>query len=155
MWIHLLTAMVWIGGLLFFVMVLVPLVRQPDFAGQAAKLIQFTGNKFKRVAWASLLTLTVTGFINLYCMSPKMTIPGYGHMVGTKILLVLIVMSLSLYHDFKLGPAALQAMTEKPGTPETLKLRKKASMIGRANLLLSLIIMTLALFMVRGLPVSP
>ena len=160
MWIHLLTAMVWIGGLLFFVMVLVPTVRQPDFAGQAAQLIQFTGRKFKRIAWASLLVLAVTGFINLYAkaggsgeaMKGLMGSAPYGHMLGTKILLTLLVVGLSLYHDFKIGPAATAAMIEQPDAPATLQLRKKASMIGRVNLLLSLIIMTLALFLVRGLP---
>jgi hypothetical protein len=43
-------------------------------------------------------------------------------------------------------------MQAEPGSPAALALRRRAALLGRANALLSLVIMTLALLLVRGLP---
>jgi hypothetical protein len=66
--------------------------------------------------------------------------------------LVALVIALSLYHDFAVGPAATRAMQADPGSAAALTLRRRAALLGRTNALLSLVIMTLALLLVRGLP---
>ena len=61
MWLHLLAAMVWIGGLAFISMVLAPTLRDPALRSQAVPLLRSAGRKFMRIGYASLAVLTVNG----------------------------------------------------------------------------------------------
>jgi copper resistance protein D len=159
MWFHLLAAVVWIGGLLFISMVLVPTLRDPALRPQAMLLLRTAGRKFQRVAYASLIVLLVTGVANVYFrVGGSLDVLGgfmgvwWGQMLAAKVALTLAVIGLALYHDFAVGPAATRALETAPHTEEAQALRRRASWIGRINLLLSLVIMTLALLLVRGLP---
>jgi copper resistance protein D len=158
MWIHLLAAITWIGGLLFITMVLVPTLRMPELRSNALVLLRTTGRKFQRIAYATFVTLVVTGTTNLYLKagswgSVDALLPTtYGHLLVSKVGLVLVVIALALYHDFVVGPAAARAMETEPRGGVAMALRKRASWIGRINTLLSLVIMTLALLLVRGVP---
>lgn len=159
LWIHLITAMVWIGGMLFMVMVLMPTMRQPDFKEQAPAIIGHAARKFKRIGWSCLLVLFVTGITNLIFkgFGDSLHTGGfwqlpYAHMLATKIVLLLIIVCMSVYHDLKMGPATIEAMKANPDAPETIKMRKSAVMHGRVTLLLSLVMVTLGLLMARGLP---
>jgi uncharacterized membrane protein len=160
MWLHLLAAIVWIGGLAFISMVLVPTLRAPGLRAQAVLLLRTAGRKFQRVAYASLVTLAVTGTLNLYFKAGGSAAAAiallpteYGHLLIAKVLLVVAIVALSLYHDFAVGPAAARALEADPAGAAALSLRKRASWLGRANMLLSLVVMTLALLLVRGVPV--
>jgi copper resistance protein D len=159
MWIHLLAAITWIGGLSFIAMVLVPTLRRPELRPQAVVLLRVSGTKFMRIAYASLVTLVVTGGTNLLLkgggslQGAEALFSGtYGTLLETKITLVVIVIALALYHDFVVGPAATRAMEASPEGGAALALRRRASWIGRINTLLSVVIMTLALLLVRGVP---
>lgn len=158
MWIHLLAAITWIGGLLFITMVLVPTLRMPEMRANALVLIRVTGRKFQRIAYAALVTLVATGTTNLLLKAGSWDAVAalmpttYGRLLETKVLLVLVVIALALYHDLVVGPAATRAMEADPRGSSALALRRRASWIGRINTLLSLIIMTLALLLVRGVP---
>jgi putative copper resistance protein D len=160
MWLHLLAAIVWIGGLAFISMVLVPTLRAPGLRPHAVVLLRTAGKKFQRVAYASVVTLVVTGMLNLYFKAGGSTaavtalLPTpYGRLLIAKVLLVIAIVALSLYHDFAVGPAAARAMEADPAGAAALSLRKRASWLGRVNILLSLVVMTLALLLVRGIPV--
>jgi putative copper resistance protein D len=158
MWIHLLAAITWIGGLLFITMVLVPTLRMPELRSSALVLLRVTGRKFQRIAYATLVTLVATGTTNLVLKTGSWDAMAallptiYGRLLVTKVGLVLIVIALALYHDFVVGPAAARAMEADARGAAALALRRQASWIGRANTLLSLAIMTLALLLVRGVP---
>ncbi|GIX49395.1 MAG: hypothetical protein KatS3mg131_3606 [Candidatus Tectimicrobiota bacterium] len=64
-WLHLLAAAVWIGGMAFLTLVLVPIVRQPEHRAQAPLLMHRTGRRFRTVGWTCLLVLFFTGLVNL------------------------------------------------------------------------------------------
>lgn len=159
MWLHLLAAIVWIGGLAFISMVLVPTLRAPGLRPQAVLLLRTAGKKFQRVAYASLVTLVVTGKLNLLLkaggsLSAVMALlpTTYGHLLIAKVLLVVLIIALSLYHDFAVGPAAARALEADAASATARSLRRRAAWLGRANVLLSLVVMTLALLLVRGVP---
>ena len=158
MWMHLLAAITWIGGLLFITMVIVPTLRMPEMRANALVLLRVTGRKFQRIAYASLVTLVATGTTNLFFKAGSWDAVGsllptaYGHLLTAKVGLVLVVIALALYHDFVVGPAATRAMEADPRGATAMSLRKRASWLGRINTLLSLVIMTLALLLVRGVP---
>ena len=160
MWIHLLTAMVWIGGLAFIAMVLVPTLRDPALRPQAIALLRTTGKKFQRIAYVSFVVLAVTGVTNLYlkaggslALVVATLSTSYGRVLIVKVVLVLVIVVLALYHDFVVGPAAARALEADPTSATALGLRRRASWLGRVNTLLSLVVMTLALLLVRGVPV--
>jgi uncharacterized membrane protein len=159
MWVHLLAAIVWIGGLAFISMVLAPTLRDPALRAQAVPLLRASGRKFMRIGYVSLALLAVTGVTNLFLKAggsfealAAWWPTTYGRLLAAKVALVVLVVALSLYHDLAVGPAATRAMQADPGGAAALALRRRAALIGRVNALLSLVIMTLALLLVRGLP---
>lgn len=159
MWLHLLAAVVWIGGLAFISMVLAPTLRDPALRPQALPVLRAAGRKFMRVGYASLLVLVVTGTANLFLKAGGSfaTVAAwwpttYGHLLAAKLALVALVIGLSLYHDFAVGPAAARALRADPQSSEALALRRRAALLGRTNAILSIAILTLALLLVRGLP---
>ena len=159
MWLHLLAAVVWIGGLAFISMVLAPTLRDPAMRGQAVLLLRAAGRRFMRIGYVSLALLIVTGTTNLFFKSGGSFTAvaawwptSYGRLLAAKLVLVALVVALSLYHDFVVGPAATRAMQVDSLGAAALAVRRRAAWLGRTTALLSLAILTLALLLVRGLP---
>jgi copper resistance protein D len=156
--IHVLSAITWIGGMLFIVMVMAPLLRSPDFRPQATRVLHSTGKKFKKIGWACLILLFITGFINagarwgfsVIFTSVFWATPYPGQILMHKLFIYLVIIVLSYVHDYHIGPNAVSAMRAAADAPETLKLRKAASRMGRLSLLLALAVLWLALRLVRG-----
>jgi copper resistance protein D len=160
MWLHLAAAIVWIGGLAFISMVLVPTLRGPQLRSQAVTFLRTAGRKFQRIAYASFVVLIVTGALNVYLKAggsfagaAALLPTAYGRLLITKVLLVGVIIAISLYHDFSVGPAAARAIEIDAARGVARRLRRQAAWLGRVNVLLSLVVMTLALLLVRGVPV--
>jgi copper resistance protein D len=156
-WLHVLAAMLWVGGMLFLVFVLVPVLRGSATPQEAARFVRATGQRFRSVGWAALLALVATGFANIFLRGVAFTdlaslgfwTSTWGHVLGAKLALVVIVLILSLVHDFNVGPSASEALAKDPRSPEALRLRKMASWMGRFNLLLGLAIVALGVWLAR------
>jgi len=157
-WLHIMAAAVWIGGTVFLALVVVPAMRRPEYQGIAASLIHWTGMRFRSVAWVCLAFLLLTGAFNL-------TYRGFEwsdlwswwlwedpvvRVLGIKLLLVLVVLLLTVLHDFVVGPRATARWQESPGSLGASLLRKLAVWIGRLNLLLALVIVALGVLLARG-----
>jgi uncharacterized membrane protein len=156
--IHIVCAVTWAGGMLFIVMVLAPLLRSADFRPVATRVLHVTGKKFKKIGWACLLLLLVTGTLNARA---RYGYPGqpWGEwgavLLGNRVLMEKVsafgvILVLSWLHDFHIGPAAVRAMRSAADAPGTLRLRRAAAWMGRVNLLLALTIVWWALKLVRG-----
>src|SRR3989338_20865 len=76
MWIHLLAVVAWIGGLLFFPLVLRPVLRALPDASQPAETLRRVGRRFRTVAWISLVTLILTGAGNILHEGGSARIPA-------------------------------------------------------------------------------
>jgi len=159
-WLHIVAATVWIGGMLFLVLVLIPALRGLGNRGLAATLVHHVGVRFRSVGWLSLLLLVMTGLINLVkrgigwtaLTSPELWRSEFGHILGIKLSLVALTFLLSAVHDFLIGPKATKAGRLEPGSPEAQRLRRQAAWMGRFNLLMGLIIAALGVMLVRGAP---
>lgn len=157
--IHILAAMVWIGGMLFLALVVVPVVRLPQFARQKMALIHQLGLRFRTLGWITLPLLVVTGVSNLFLrgyrlhhlLDASFWQTPWGHKLAIKLVLVAVVLLISAAHDFYIGPRATRLLQENPGDPEGEKLRRMASRIGRLNLLLGFAIVYLAVALARNL----
>jgi uncharacterized membrane protein len=103
------------------------------------------------MGWASLLTLVVTGVVNLTARQIDWS-GAFGVMLATKLALVAAIIVLSLIHDLWIGQRATAAWRANPVSDEAKRLRRLASWIGRVTLLLSLIVVALAVMLLRGRP---
>jgi uncharacterized membrane protein len=162
--LHLLAAIIWIGGMFFLALVLVPVLRGETQERRSA-LLGAAGVRFRTVGWVCLVTLLVTGVFNLknrgfswgtvFSGDVFTGTDRFGHILAGKLLLLGLVLAVSAFHDFRLGPASIQAARTRdtggdPARAETL--RRRASLLGRLNALLALMIVFLAVALVRGLP---
>jgi copper resistance protein D len=131
-WLHIVAAMAWVGGMIFLVSSVIPL-KKPEFTVAAAR-------RFRVVGWVSLAALVVTGVFNVmhrgyrleHFFSGEVFIGGWGRTLALKLACVLFVIVLSLVHDLR---------AEKGGT--------FAKVSGRVTFMVSLAIVALATTLVR------
>ncbi|MBI2856438.1 MAG: DUF4149 domain-containing protein [Chloroflexi bacterium] len=166
-YIHILAAVIWIGGMLFLGLVVVPLVQALQPPGTGARVVRAVGRRFRPVAWVCIGVLLVTGTANLdhWGYSPldlfsrNLLDTQFGRVLAVKLGIVLTIVVLSTFHDFVLGPrvARLMEASAAAGNPgaapsEAARLRRRLSLLARLNVLLALAVLALAVMLVRGLP---
>lgn len=158
-WLHILAATVWIGGMAFLVLVVVPWLRQRGSA-DAGKLLRETGARFRTVGWSCFGIAVITGAFNLWCRGVRLSDfaraewlgSPFGHTVLWKLSVFALVLVLSAIHDFRTGPRATAALERDPTSSEAQRLRRTASLFGRVNALLGLLLVAIGVALVRGLP---
>ena len=154
-YLHILAAATWVGGIIFLVVVAVPSLRKLDKSA-AEPMLRATVFRFRAVGWIAFAVLLVTGLYNLHMRGigwAELTDPAFRATSSGKALLVklagfAVVLVLSAVHDFSIGPRALAALEQ--GSPEAQRLRKQTGMIGRINGLVTLVIVFCAVVVVRG-----
>ncbi|MBI5096420.1 MAG: DUF4149 domain-containing protein [Nitrospirae bacterium] len=153
-WLHILASAVWIGGMVFLSIILVPVSRRPEYHGVASSLIHGTGVRFRTVGWICLGALLLTGMFNLHYRGIGWTVLGggdaYGLVLAMKLLLVLVIFLISALHDFLIGPRAMRLWQADSSSPESRRLRRLASLMGRSNLVLALLAAAFGVLIVRG-----
>jgi len=156
--IHITTAMFWLGGMLFFVAVIIPISRKKMYEKFRSSLINQIGTRFSRMSWGAFGLLLITGITNLltkgFSLSDLVTAQfwksGYGSTLHTKLHFFILMLILSAVHDFYIGPKATELMEQQPGTSKTQKYRKTAGWLGRINLVLGFVIVFYAIKLSRG-----
>lgn len=134
-WIHIVCAITWIGGMIFLSLVLVPILKKGSFREQLPALMQSAGVRFRLIGWLALALLLATGIFQL-------AYRGYhfSEILKLKLILVVLVIVFSALHDFWIGPRVRQ---------QGVRYRQFASWIGRLNLILALAIVALAVSLAR------
>ncbi len=158
--LHIVAAVAWIGGMIFLVFVLMPALRRLSDRGLRARLIRETGVRFRLVGWSCLLVLVITGYVNLasrgmgwdVLSEPAFWQAGFGATLAWKLSLVAVILVISASHDFIVGPRAGRARREVPGSWEERRWRLVAIWFGRMNLLLAVIVVALGVMLARGVP---
>ena len=133
-WVHVLSAITWVGGMLFIALVLVPVTRKLEDPSLRTRLVQETGRRFRTIGWIALALLVFTGLLNLWGQPFLLRAPRFHWKLG----LVVLALLLSAFHDFVLGPRA-----GVPGADPSARVR--ASWIARLNVLVALAIVLLGL----------
>ena len=153
--LHLLAAIVWLGGMLFFAMV-APILRGIADDGTRQGLFDALGRRFRLVGWACIALLLVTGvgqlqlrgWLNREVMgSADFWSTAPGRALAWKLWFVAAMLSVQALHDFWLGPRAGRV---PPGSSEARTLRRRAAWLARANALLGLGLVYVAVRLVRG-----
>lgn len=142
--LHVLGAVVWIGGMLFLGLVLTPVLRGHPPAERAA-LLQAVGRRFLRIGWTALGVLLVTGPL-LWSVRAFQITPA----LGVKLILVVVVLYLSILHDFSLGPKLVTHLEKDGQGEETALLRRQVALFARVNTVCALIVLILGVAVSRG-----
>lgn len=154
--LHLLAALLWLGGMFFLALVGAPVLRKVESPAVRSQLFQALGRRFRTVGWAALAVLVVTGVANLHLrgllradlwLSPAFWSSGYGQALAWKLGAVLTMLIASALHDFVLGPAAAR---QDPGSAEALRWRRRAAWLARANALVGVVLVLAAVRLSRG-----
>jgi putative copper export protein len=144
-YVHVIAACGWIGSMLFFSVVVVPVLRRSAQAAAAAALVRQVGMRFRTFGWTCIGTLLVTGALNLglrgvgldTLTSGAFWAEGFGRVLACKLVAVIVVLGLTVTHD---------ALSLRP------EARRIASWVGRLTLLASLLVVLFAVWLVRGMP---
>ncbi|MFW6199957.1 MAG: DUF4149 domain-containing protein [Gemmatimonadota bacterium] len=154
--VHVLAAVVWLGGMFFLGAVGAPVLRKVEAADLRASLFREIGTRFRGLGWTAIVILVATGMVNLHYRGlltrevwGELTFwsTGYGRILATKLFLVAAMIGIQGVHDFALGPAASKAA---PGSPASLRLRKWAAWLARVNTILGVVLVYVAVRLARG-----
>ena len=157
--VHILAAMVWVGGMAFLVLVVVPWLRSGDRA-RGATMLRETGRRFRDISWVCFALILATGSLNSWVrgvrpeslVDPIWLRTAFAHTLLLKLTLFGLVLALSAVHDFWLGPRATELLERARHSPEAERARRLASLLGRGNALLGLLLVALGVVLVRGWP---
>ncbi len=149
-WVHVVAAIVWIGGMCFLALALVPTLRRPEMRPVSTKLIHLLGIHFRKIGWICLGLLILTGFSNLFLRGLSWENIRNLSVLRAKLSLVGLILILSLFHDFIVGPRATAALQADSLSLEAQRWRWRASWMGRITLFLALVAVTLGILFSRG-----
>lgn len=158
-YLHILAATVWIGGMLFLVLVVVPWLRRGG-RKDAAVFLRETGERFRNVGWICFFVLLGTGTFNLWVRGVRLSDfareewlqSPFGKTVLVKLSAFVLVLLVSAAHDFVVGPRATEAIAVDRNSAQSRIQRRRASLLGRVNVLLALVLVAAGVMLVRGVP---
>lgn len=144
LFLHVISAIFWIGGMLFLSLVIVPFLLALKDPKDRNAVYRQIGPKYRTLAWIAIIILLITGPLNLYLLginpaiifTPDFLATNYGKALLIKLILVFIIVVSSLLHDFWVGPKAR----------ESRKFSAYARIFGRTNLILAVLIVLFAVF---------
>ena len=121
--LHVLSAIIWVGGIFFFALVGAPALQRVEPADLRARLFEDVGLRFRAVGWGAVSILLVTGtwimqlrgWLSWGVLSQGAFWRGAtGAALGWKLGLVTVMLVVSLWHDLALSPARARALAERP-----------------------------------------
>ncbi|HVA98507.1 MAG TPA: CopD family protein [Bacteroidia bacterium] len=148
---HIVAACLWLGGMLFLILAFVPGIKKhPD----KVNLIATVSLKYRKVGTLALVVLLITGIIQLEYRGVQWNLEyftsSYGMIAGLKILVFILIVCISLIHDYYIGTRAIEAWKNQPDNPKTIVLRNLSRLLGRLSFVLALIAVFLGVVLVRG-----
>ncbi len=154
--VHVLAALLWLGGMFFLAAVGAPVLRKVESPQLRQLLFQRLGARFRQVGWACIGVLLVTGVLNLWfrgalrwslLSSSAFWSQPFGRALAWKLGAVTLMLALQVVHDFVVGPRAGRF---PPGSSEALRYRKAAAWMGRVSVLVGIVIVIAAVRLARG-----
>ncbi|CCF86200.1 DUF4149 domain-containing protein [Nitrolancea hollandica] len=153
-WVHLMSAIAWIGGMLFMGLILIPVMRKALPSIERTLLFDKVGYRYGMVSTVALLLLLVTGYFNgehRHVDWAHLTVSAYGQILALKLVLVVLVIGVTFVHSF-VG-RRITAVTEQArdlGAADATIARKRwqlqkfSIVLSVTNLSLNLVVVLLA-----------
>jgi uncharacterized membrane protein len=146
LYIHIIAAVVWVGGILFLAMI-GPYVRRLNLPN-SGPTIRAMGLRFRDISWAAVAVLVITGIGNLYflgALNDLLRFIALNAVLGWKLFFVAVMIATKVAHDFYVGPRASRI-------PPEVGFRspwwRAARLLGNANVVFGLIVIYLAMLLV-------
>ena len=142
---HLMATVVWIGGMFYMDMILMPSLAKID-PGESGKLMGMIAKKFTITAWTAIIVLIITGILKTPSDMYFDTSDEYGIYLLIKHVLVIGAIIVGLIITFVFVPK-LKASTPKPGerpSAEFISYSKKIEHLSKTNLILGILILICA-----------
>ncbi len=145
--LHIICAAFWIGGMLFLPLVLLPAIKDNP---QRVLILYKTGLKLRFYGWIALTLLFLTGLLNMHFRGAEWSIDflfttPYGKLITVKLLLFACILAVSAMHDFLIGKQAVDQMMKGSD-----RMRIIASWSGRVMLLIALAAAFMGVVLSRG-----
>jgi len=155
--LHVLAAMLWLGGMFFLAVVGAPVLRRVEPPELRQHLFNALGVRFRGLSWFAIAVLVATGVLNLRYRGWLAWDGGLGartfwatttgHALAWKLGAAATMIGVSAMHDFVLGPRAGAAA---PATAGALALRTRAVWAARLNALAGVVLVIAAVRLARG-----
>jgi len=154
--LHILAALLWLGGMFFLALVGAPVLRTVEPPALRVTLFRQIGQRSRRWGWISIGILLVTGTTNLWArgfLAPALTGGGafwgtaLGHALAWKLSAVGIMVAASTLHDFVLGPMASRTDVT---SPRRERIRRAAALLARMNAVVGVVLVYWAVRLARG-----
>ena len=159
-WLHILAASVWVGGLIYTAAVAVPFALTHEVA-ERQRLLRGLARRFRWIGWASIGVLFITGLGNLTLrLSPiKLSQVFNGEVFNPekverliaiwlpwKLMLVIVMIGLMAFHDV----TSIQAAKRSEGSSDTASGNRAGSRAAALATLVAILVLYVSVRLVRG-----
>ena len=160
LWLHVIAAVVWIGGNLILGMVIVPYFRQNLPPVQRIQLLTQIGKRFEPIVWSCVGVLFFTGIVNIFTAiditSPSEMLGAFMRTLFIKLTLFIVLIILTALHGSVFAPrlsAAIETLdpTLEELPPEIKPLRSQMAIVSSLMGVVSLLILLAAVALRMGL----
>lgn len=152
-WLHILAAVAWIGGMMFLSLVLAPLVRRESAAPGYTVIFRSAAQRFRIVVWLAIVILLSTGPILLHGRGiSTIDLTQWPPIFFVKAGLVVVLALLTFLHDVLLGPLTSRS-SAIAGCAQTAReqiLLRTSRWVPRLALAVALGVLLLAVIFVRA-----
>lgn len=152
-WLHLLAAVVWIGGMLFLSLVLAPVMRSRAAVPEWPAMFRTAALRFRWMVYGAIVVLLSTGPLLVYERGVLLLSPaGWPPALQLKLALVVVLLMLTAVHDLVLGPQmrSLAAKSDQMRTPWEQALTIVSAWLPRVSVLFSLAVLAAAAVLARS-----
>ena len=160
LWLHVIAAVVWVGGNLILAMVIVPHFKHSLPPVQRIQLLTQIGKRFEPIVWGCISVLFFTGIVNIFfavdLTSPTALSGAFMRTLLIKIVLFFVLVILTALHSMIFAPRLASAVeTLDPALeelpPEVKPLRTQMSVISSLMGVVSLLILLAAVALRMGI----
>jgi uncharacterized membrane protein len=159
-WIHILMAAIWVGGLIYTAAIAVPFAVSRG-AEDRQRILRGLGRRFRRIGWAAIIVLIITGLGNLLlrpspvrlyqlvngeAFDPQRVYEPIATWLPWKLILIAVMIALMLYHDI----TSTRAARQHEGDAESAPGNRGGSMAAALATLLAIAILYISVRLVRG-----
>lgn len=158
-WIHVLMAAVWVGGLIYTAAVAVPYAVSRG-RGEQQTILRGLARRFRWIGWGSIVVMILTGLGNLVlryspikliqlfngeAFNPRMVDGFIAIWLPWKLMLVALMIVLMIFHDV----TSLQA-ARRSGSPESAPGNRAGSIAAGLATLVAIAVLYVSVRLVRG-----
>jgi uncharacterized membrane protein len=151
LWLHVLAAVFWVGGQLFLILIVMPVLGQQLAESERVRVASLVGRRFAALSGAALGLLLITGPLNAAEHGVSWSIlrdTTWGRVLIAKVCMVVVMLALTGVHGAYFGRRLEElgrAATSDPTAAERRRaLQQQSYRVSMVNLLLNVGILGLA-----------